>query len=276
VTKESLWIQLRGSIVSDPWRGLALLALMASAELLIPAELFYRTLGTTPTAAGIGGLDVLLQQSALVLVMYAAVGAAWAVTVFVMMYPFAVAGFTVRKAREKSSVAVRLISVVPTILGIALFVISSREPLGFKESSLEIAAGALLFVGLFMPWIAFRKAKEERREAHREMMDVRGAVAIGGVWFGAAMLLFISIATAVPYANEVKSGGAPNDLFFPWQARHVTVRWTGDDTPFRLPSCRELIYLGEGNDRVLLYDSDVGRTMRLTSKSVELSFPDSC
>jgi hypothetical protein len=101
-------------------------------------------------------------------------------------------------------------------------------------------------------------------------------MAFAGLWFGAAMLVFISIATAIPSANEVKDGNAPNSLLLPWQARNVTARWNVQPVPFHLPSCHRLIYLGEDGNRVLLYDSDVDRALRITSKSLELSFPDDC
>ena len=43
-----------------------------------------------------------------------------------------------------------------------------------------------------------------------------------------------------------------------------------------LPPRKNLVYLGEGDDRVLLYDQRNDRTVRVTAGDVHLEFPESC
>lgn len=276
-TEKSTWRRLREWAVSDPLHGLALLALMAYIELLVPSELFYRTLGTTPGEAGLEGIDVLLQQSALVLAGYALVGAAWAAGFFILMYPFVVAAKTRASLGERGRRREAILADTPTVLGLVLLLSGIYATVfGVDAMPIAVAGVVLIPLGLFMPRIVFRKAKEERRAAHREAIEWGRTVAIGGLGFGATMLLFISIVYAIPYANRIKAGDAPDGLLLPWEARHVEATWKPEPAPMRLPSCDSLIYLGEDSGRVLLYDSAAQRSLRITSSDLELSFPETC
>lgn len=268
------WSQLQGWAISDPWRGLALLAAMASIVLLIPAELFYRHLGTTPTAAGITGIDVLLQQSALVLVMFAVLGALFSILIFAMFYPLVMTVTAIGQS-EGAGVGLGAIAIAPMLIAfIGLLATAFVSP--DDEVTVDIVVVSLLLIGMLTPWIVLRRTGAARRAGHRAALSLRGTMAVGGLWFGGAMLVFLSIAAAIPSADRVKDGEAPNSLLLPWQARNVTARWNVRDAPFHLPACPQLIYLGEDGNRVLLYDSEADRALRITSKSLELSFPDNC
>lgn len=277
--KPNAWRRLRDWAVSEPLRALGLLALVAYVELLVPTELFYRTLGTTPADAGLAGIEVLLQQAALMLASYVLIGAGWAGGYFVLMYPFVVAAKTRASLGEDGSRRKLYLSMTPTVLAVLALALAGYAPLLFdvEPLPLALASGVLAILGLFMPRIVFSDAGTERKAAHRAAIDWGRTVAIGGLAFGATMLLFISIVGAIPYANQIKTGKAPDDMLFPWQARHVEVTWKSEPGPLHLPPCDSLIYLGEDDGRVLLYDSDKsGRSLRITSSDLELSFPENC
>jgi hypothetical protein len=77
--------------------------------------------------------------------------------------------------------------------------------------------------------------------------------------------------------KTVKSGNPLQELFVPWQAEPVELVWTGERRPAALPtSCRWLLYLGEDDGRVALYDIKHDDTYRVNSKDVELRFPILC
>lgn len=77
--------------------------------------------------------------------------------------------------------------------------------------------------------------------------------------------------------ETVKSGSPLEELFVPWQAEPVELVWTGARRPAALPtSCRWLLYLGEDDGRVALYDVKHDDTYRVNSKDVELRFPILC
>jgi hypothetical protein len=87
--------------------------------------------------------------------------------------------------------------------------------------------------------------------------------------------------SAVSDANYVQSGHAvqPTLLGMPivsWGARAVDVVWTGEPpagATALVDHC--LLYLGQSGGSVLLFDHDVGRTIRLSSGSVILSIQPS-
>lgn len=276
--KKSIWRSLPSRVSADPLRWLGLLALMAYIELLVPTQLFYRTLQTTPGAAGLEGIDVLLQRSALLLAGYALMGAICAAGYFVLAYPFVVAAKTRKSLEERSGKRAIFLSAAPTALGLVLLAISLGYAASLGSGALltGIGGGVLIVFGFFMPWIVFKDPQAVRKAARREAIDQGPAVAIGGLAVGATMLLLISIALAIPYANQIKKGRAPDDFLFPWQARHVQAIWKSRARPPWLQSCDVLIYLGEDSGRVLLYDSGEERALRINSSNLELGFPEAC
>jgi hypothetical protein len=258
---------------ADPLRALGLLALVAYVELLIPTQLFYRTLETTPGAAGLEGIDVLLQQGALVLATYALVSAVGVTGYFVLAYPFVI----VRKSTggRRRAVAAAL-SAAAIALGLLMLALGYAASLGIDGSTVAIVGGALLVVGFSVPRIVAWGDGPAHRVARWEALRQSRAVAIYGLAIGAAGLLLFSIAWAIPYANQIKKGNAPDDFLFPWQARHVQAIWEKESPPMRLPRCEALIYLGEDDGRVLLYDSNAERALRIVSSDLQLSLPEAC
>jgi hypothetical protein len=84
------------------------------------------------------------------------------------------------------------------------------------------------------------------------------------------------IVGAINEANAVKTGTAPRGELGPWRVQPVSVEWVGRERQEPLPPCNELFYLGEGNGRVALYDSQHQQTLRINGAEIQLSFPDDC
>ena len=256
-------------------RSLGLLGLAVAIELLVPAELFYRTLGVSPSDAGLQGITVLLERSALVLALFALAGAGWAISFFVMMYPFVVTGSVQEKLKGGGRRGARVFTAAPVMIGIV--VLFALGLLGAGALTVALVAVAFGALALSMPVIVFGRGSADRKEAHRETMKWGRTVAVGGLAFGAITLLMTSILSAIPVASEIKNG---SDLrgsdFFLWEAQPVKATWTVKDPVLTLPSCHKLTYLGEGGRRILLYDSRDERALRINSSELELSFPDNC
>jgi hypothetical protein len=86
----------------------------------------------------------------------------------------------------------------------------------------------------------------------------------------------ILIGAAIEEAGAVKGGQPPGNRFMPWKVELVEVTWTDTTRRIPLPGCESLFYLGEGNERVALYDSDTDRTYRINSDEIQLDFPSDC
>ena len=106
---------------------------------------------------------------------------------------------------------------------------------------------------------------------------VRRFVLVVVVAMTVALTEVILALSAVSDANFVRSGHVvePTVLGLPilsWGARAVDVTWAGEP-PAGLPTLLDhcLLYLGQGDGAVLLYDHDAGRTIRISSGAVVLS-----
>jgi hypothetical protein len=78
-------------------------------------------------------------------------------------------------------------------------------------------------------------------------------------------------------SDYVQSGNWLRGDLAPWRAEPVKLTWTMDRHPLNLPhSCGSLLYLGEDDARVVLYDSKHGSTHRINARDVELKFPADC
>lgn len=84
------------------------------------------------------------------------------------------------------------------------------------------------------------------------------------------------ILTAIDDAKTVGSGKPLEVLFVPWKAEAVKARWNLPSGHFRLPGCRWLYYLGEGDNRVVLYNAWRGKSYQIDSADVQLEFPLEC
>lgn len=75
----------------------------------------------------------------------------------------------------------------------------------------------------------------------------------------------------------VKSGKPLEEILAPWRAEPVELIWSGGGRLARMPtSCHWLLYLGEDDGRVVIYDAMHDDTYRINSKKVELEFPIFC
>jgi hypothetical protein len=77
-------------------------------------------------------------------------------------------------------------------------------------------------------------------------------------------------------ASRVWFGEPLAPRFFPWSAEAVEARWSGTRTGPKLPGCHSLLYLGEGNDRVVLFNALDKQTLRVPTAEIRLRFPLYC
>ena len=87
--------------------------------------------------------------------------------------------------------------------------------------------------------------------------------------------LFLTL-LAKSHAEDVRKGLGISAVFVPWKAEPVDVAWNGQGDRIPLPGCESLFYLGEGDGRVVLFDSHGEETYRIDSSDVQLNFPALC
>lgn len=269
--KPSTRQRLREWATSNLLSVLGILALLVYVALRVPAEIFYGHLGVSADAAGFSDINVVLQRSVQLLVIYTLVGAAWATAVFVLSFPPLVTAGTVKLKEEWGSRKIWIAWLVPFGISLLFLPISFGNPMPW----LAIAA-PLAVLNFFLPRILFAGAAEERRQARREAWGTSGIWMLAGLGFGVFMFLTLSITEASRYADDVKKGIVSDSPLYPWREHRVTVTWKTDTPPIELPDCKNLTYLGEDGSRVLLYDSKKLRALRLNSADVELIYPDHC
>lgn len=96
-------------------------------------------------------------------------------------------------------------------------------------------------------------------------------VPVFSLGFAAAILT----TSAIQDANAVEDGRYVSAEFMPWRAESAEVTWTRRASPQSLPTCG-LYYLGEGDGQVIIFESRRDRTYRLSSKEVQVHWPDPC
>jgi hypothetical protein len=100
--------------------------------------------------------------------------------------------------------------------------------------------------------------------------------AVVAVVIGLSLLALLGWSQAKSDAKTIKAGRIPEDPFVLWWPRPVNVVWKASRPPLALPGCKDLTFLTESGSRVLLYDAAGDQTVRLSSREVQLTFPDRC
>lgn len=264
----------RNWAAANPTLVLGSLALLLYVELRVPTEIFYRHLGVTADDAGFGGIEVALIQSVQLLVVYGLLALAGALVYVILGYPLAV---TVRAAKKSGLLGQqfpRIFVAVAMPLGalgaILLTVLSGC--LAWLLLAAALVTLSFAFPEKFFPGLSSWELRAARRRAGK----AAPAAALFSLVIAAVVLPAFLIVKAGPEADDVKGGEGSDSIVFPWNSRKVTARWTVADPPFALTGCAALLYLGEDGSRVLLYDSDADRALRVNAGEVELAFPEEC
>lgn len=101
-----------------------------------------------------------------------------------------------------------------------------------------------------------------------------GPLAITVLTLVAAATLMVG--AAINEADAIKQGTAPRANFGLFHAEHVSASWIANGTGHKLPGCRDLYYLGEGGERIALFDTRNETTLRIDSDELRLAFPEDC
>lgn len=125
-----------------------------------------------------------------------------------------------------------------------------------------------LLVGLFR-----KQAKRYVSRSVRRTLRL-GALLIPMISVGLGTWSLIELASED--AHTVGRGKPLDGIFIPWKASSVAARWNMPRGHLRLPGCRWLYYLGEGDHRVVLYNALRGKTYQIDSADVQLEFPLQC
>jgi hypothetical protein len=236
-----LSMSLAKTALRNPAITIAIGTVVLFAIARIPAEIFYSRLGLRPEDAGLNSVQILLQGVTTALVVSLAVAVLYGV-VFQLI----------------DAVYVRFIR----RLGRRIVGTIDRPPANRAERFSLQALQRLL-----------GKEAEEDSPVWRAVLRRSPLVVTS---FGLLIASVILTASAIDDADAIKNGEAPPGGPSPWRARQVTVLWTDSAPQIRLPDCRALYYLGEGNGRVALFDSRTESAYRLSAESIQLSFPEHC
>jgi hypothetical protein len=90
-----------------------------------------------------------------------------------------------------------------------------------------------------------------------------------------ALALWLLVDVAERQGDDVRAGQGISPGLYPWRAEQVKVTWRRADAR-PLPGCRQLFFLGEANNRVVLYDASRATSYRISAEDIELEFPLDC
>jgi hypothetical protein len=264
--------ELRAWALANPLAAAGVLVLLVYVVLRLQAERFYHEFGATPEDAGFGPVDLVMRQSSRIILTFALIGIVWSVGYLVGMYPFLVTTMMRdslgRKDRRWEPWAAFGISMA----AILIFVFG-RSTGTWLLTGLGIAAG---IGALFLPRVLMPNQDAARAQARERVLAWGRFVAVfGTLIYGGWTLAWTGWTKAKEDADSVKAGHVVTNDNFPWRARRVLLDWKG--TPgVKLPTCENLVYLGQADDRVLLYDRSKNQTVRVNAGDVQLQFPKTC
>jgi hypothetical protein len=212
----------------------------------IPTQVFYAEFGVRPEDAGLDSVQVLLQGATAALLISFGVG-----LVYGLLMPIFIFAYVSVMSPAVSSLVETLKKLWP----------GNKDG---NERGTQVAEEAK---PNGRAWIeAYRAA------ARRAVRLAPIFVPVTSIVFALVFLTF----AASDDAAAVKEGWDIDPRLMPWKAVPVDISWTGAGPHPQLPGCSALFYLGEGGDRVLLFDSAGEEAVRIYSKDIELSFPEDC
>ncbi len=207
----------------NPAPTLAISTAILYAIARIPIEFFYSAFGVQPENVGLDSVDIFLQASAIMLISFILISAA-----------FALAGL-----------------LIAIVLMVPHSIVVGRLPRrGPKLSVWQSTAKTLRRILRLSP------------------------IAVPLITIPLALISFSLF--AIEDAKQVKYGWALHEALVPWKADRVEVTWTGQTQDPHPPHCGPIIYLGEDDGRVVLYDSQREDTYLVNSGDVQLGFPVTC
>jgi hypothetical protein len=297
---KSRWTRLANAAIDNPLALSGLIALVLYIGLRLPADRFYGQFNATPDDAGIGAVDLLIRQSARVLIVATVFGILFfaipvALTVWLWKHrrqgpagatgPRGTSG--ARGPQGAPSWAHRgLLEAVSGALWWVMFVVFAVA-LEFATLFLVIftvatTSNAAFVLACFMMWLVSFGYLLWKTDDDAQLVNwfARSNWLVGvllGAFYGVLVFSVAAYVQAKKDADGVKNGSYEIQKIFPWQARAVQAVWKPDSPRTALPTaCGDLVYLGETSDQVLIYDRPGNRTLRIPTTDVTLIFPDSC
>jgi hypothetical protein len=248
--------------------SLGLLALYLA--LRFQTERFYDSFGVSPEEVGFGSVELVIRQATDVLAEFAKIGLFWAIGYLAGMLPF-IYLLRVRKDLDRRDRKY----LVPLTLLLSVIAASLITFGLYVEWLWAIPGLTLLAILLLLPRFLYPEGTKARAEARSSLMSWSMlALALGIFGYGSWVFLFSGLEEASSDSQWVKEGGWVTDSNFPWRARPVEVAWSIKPRPFPLPDCRNLVYLGEANGWIVLYDRMKNHPLRLMESDVDLSLPE--
>jgi hypothetical protein len=230
-------VKVAAGAIKNPTATIAIGALVIFVAARVPTEIFYRRLDTTPEAVGLNSVEGLLQTITWVGV--------WALGVAL------IAG----------------VLLFPLLLAYGWL---SRIPKNVLEVLFSYSKTRDRLVGIF-------ESVEVRKKPFRQELRLI-------LRMGVTLVPLIAVMTIVTYltleafrdSNLIRKAPDASVHLGPWTALRVEAFWTSGESPIHLPNCRHLLYLGESDGHVILFDANSESVLQLQSGLLQLRFPEPC
>jgi hypothetical protein len=268
--QEPYFARMVNWLSANPLQALGIATAILYLFLRIPVDQYYAQFHATPEDAGYGTADLLLRQSVRALAISLGIAALYATTA-AAFYPMMATRWIqllvgARRPWRTALLGLYSVAVIVWIGGIfaELWPVWSVIPL-----AIVCVAGAQIPRLLFPRDIQVRLVGS----AIARRFTMRLAVMYGVVALIGALL--VSMDRASHDVDRVKTGLPVSSPLATWKGTSVAVSWKTRNPVVRLSRCG-LMYLGEGNGRVLLYDTEQSKTVRFSALDVGLTFPGPC
>lgn len=269
---ESTWSKVRSWGLENPLSVGSIVLLLVYLALRFQAERFYGSFGVSPEEVGFDSVELVIRQATDLLVSFLKIGLFWSIGYLAGMVPtFYLIGVRGQLGRTDRKYLPALVFVL-SMAGALLLTLA----LYGQWWLLAVPGLALIAILMLAPRFLYPDSSSERAEVRSDLFRWgRMVMVLGTLAYGSWIFVAVGWSQASSDSQMVKEGGWVTDSDYPWQARPAHVRWSTESRPFPLPHCSDLVYLGEADGWVLLYDRREDRTLRLMQSDIDLSLPES-